>query len=300
MLQALSSMSLGLASGAPTPRSAAAELGRQVIKNSALTAKINTCPKIFCTAYITPDAPGQGGQEATVAKYPIAIVAQDNHRQFRAWRDRVKSLNPAIVLLAYIVVIEETTVPGPGHDVMRTVTDAWATYPGGYTPTVGPSHKKRRIFDPRPAHWGEKFIAACRATLDAYEYDGLFLDQCTIFPLSHPLPAIREEMAASLQRTLIRLRQALPEHLIVANCKNDWIGINGAMNENRISDFPKEARPYAGQYEPRLDMLQSRIADPGQVDTVMSHMQLAHSHGAFYSAAVDYQHVLWFDFYDRL
>ena len=104
---------------------------------------------LFCTAYITPDVPDQAGQENLVARYPLAIVPQDNRYASRRWRDSIKNLNPDICFLGYQMVMEETTSPGPGHKRLSDLKGAWSRYPWGTIPTVGPSWKRRRIFDPR-------------------------------------------------------------------------------------------------------------------------------------------------------
>ena len=82
---------------------------------------------LYCIAYITPDAPGQGGQEAAVARYPLAIVPQEDRSAFRRWRDAVRTLNPNIVLLGYQMVHEEPLTPGPGHDELRKASHSWCS-----------------------------------------------------------------------------------------------------------------------------------------------------------------------------
>ena len=91
-------------------------------------------PPLYCGALIAPDAPGQGGQEKLVAKYPLAIVPQDDRAIYRTWRNEVHRFNPEIKLLAYFDVNKRTNVPGPGHDYMLKLRDVVAHYPGGFVP----------------------------------------------------------------------------------------------------------------------------------------------------------------------
>ena len=265
-----------------------------------LVDKIGSMPRLYCVAYITPDAPGQRDQEAMVAKYPLAIVPQDDGRAFIRWRDRVKSINPDIVLLSYQMVIEETTVPGPGHRSLQKIHDSWCVYPGGYIPTVGSSHKQRRLFDPRKQAWQDGFLEASIATLSSYPYDGLFLDQCGIFVKASPIASIREEMREALQQTLIRLRQALPNILIVGNSRDSWIGLNGEMNESRLGEIQKELRLFSGHVQPRVELVMSYLNSEADTETVRRQMASAHSFDAFFAATVNTQHVLWFDAFDEV
>lgn len=257
---------------------------------------------LFCTAYITPDAPGQGGQEAVVARYPMALVPQDNSPVYRKWRDKIKTINPKIVLLGYQMVIQETRVPGPGHDKLRNARNAWSVYPGGVAPRIfdGSMREGSRIYDPRNASWRTAFLEACRATLASYPYDGLFLDMCDVVVKAHPFPWVRTEMRAALQETLRSLRNEFPSAILVGNSSQSYAGLNGEMDERRPSDMAAEFAPFAGHASPRVELYQSRLRRADDFETVAREMAMAHSYGAFYGAAVDYQHVLWFDAFDRV
>jgi len=268
----------------------------------SLAEVIQSIPRFFCTAYITPDAPGQGGQEPIVARYPIALVPQDDRGPFRRWRDRVKALNAEILLLGYQMVIEETPVPGPGHDILRKVQGAWCSYPGGMIPAVAGWGKvpRRRIFDPRRPQWRDAFFDACRATLRSYPYAGLLLDQCTVYTRAHPDSAVRAEMNSALQDAIIALREEFPEAILVGNSSFSWTGLNGEMNEGRPSALKKELSPYRSHASPRVELCHERLQRADDIDSVRRAMAVAHSHDAFFGAAVDYQHVIWFDCFDRV
>lgn len=288
----------------PTPVSAAVSAEHSSVPSGAptYTDRIRNVPRLFCVAYITPDAPGQGGQEAMVARYPLALVPQDMRPAFVQWRDRVRQINPSIMLLGYQMVIEETTVPGPGHDEMRKVRDAYCVYPGGFVPTVtvAPSTRNFRIFDPRSSEWQQRFLDACRAVLRSYPYAGLFLDNCTVYDKAHPLPSVREDMRRALQQVLLSLRAEHPGVLIVGNSSFKWRGLNGEMVEARADDVSREVVPFPGHAEPTVELVQALIGSATDTAEVARQMSVAHAHGAFFGAAVDYQHVLWPDLFEQV
>lgn len=257
-------------------------------------------PPLFCVAYITPNAPGQEGQEAMVARYPLAIVPQDNRSIFINWRNNIKSINPSILFVGYQMTIEETTVPGPGHDRLRMITNSWCKYPDGTIPTVGPSTKKRRIYDPRTEEWQKGFIESCGIVLEAYPYSGLFLDQCSVFSIAHPDASVRQEMMIALQKTLLALRNKFPGSIIIGNSRYNWDGLNGEMNEDLSESMSKELVKHPGHASPNIDMHITLLKDENDIETAKRNMNIAHSYGAFYGAAVNYQRVLWFDFFDEV
>lgn len=259
-------------------------------------------PPLFCFAYIDPSIPSHANQESIIARYPLTIVPQDVRPMYIQWRNRIKHLNPNILMLGYQMVIEETTVPGPGHEVLRSVKDSWCTYPGGYLPTVQvkPGPRNFRIYDPRKPEWQDSFLASCRATLQSYPYDGLYLDQCTVFEIAHLLPAVKAEMRQSLQVTLLRLRREFPDTILIGNSSYNWQGLNGELNEGRPEKMLEELAPFDGHAQPTMDLYESLLKDPNDIEKVKREMALAHSRGAYYSAAVDNQHVLWFDAFDEV
>jgi hypothetical protein len=277
-------------------------IGENILGFSSPEAALRI-PPLFCTAYIDPTIATQAGQEALVARYPLALVPQDIRAPFVRWKDHVKELNPKIVMLAYQIVIEETTVPGPGHDVQRRLKDkdVWCIYPGGFVPTVEvkPSPKRFRIFDPRKREWQDNFIEACRATLASYPYSGLYLDQCTVYGLAHPFPDVRAEMRQALQDALARFRQEFPSQLLVGNSSFHWRGLNGELNEGRPGDM-NELNPFEGHVLPRIQLYQSRLRHSFDIAVMKKEMAKVHSRGAFYGASVDYQHILWFDEFDEV
>lgn len=300
LLKYLISGLAGLALGSQTLQTLSAQGAGSLLAPSNL--RVDGQPPLFCIAYIDPDIPSQANQESLIARYPITLVPQDMRATHVQWRDRIKQLNPNIVMLAYLVVIEETTVPGPGHDRMRLVKDAWCVYPGGFHPTVrvGSSPRDFQIFDPRKVVWQEAFLEACRITLQSYPYDGLFLDQCTVYEKAHPFPGVKAEMRQAVQITLLRLRQEFPHKIFVGNSKYNWQGLNGELNEGRPESLSSEVAPFAGHVQPTMNFYNTILKDPNDIELVKREMALAHSLGTYYSAAVNYQHVLWFEVFDEI
>ena len=270
---------------------------------SSLTATISpplrTIAPLFCTAYIDPTRPDQAGQEAIVARYPLALVPQDVRPPFIRWKYRVKELNPSIITLGYLIVINEGFVPGPGHDKQRELANAWSVYPDGSIATVEYAKSKLRIYDPRKKEWQDNFLEACRATLNSYPYDGLFLDQCSVYAIAHPVEEVRAEMRKALQDTIAMARKEFPSHILVGNSKYHWIGLNGEMNENRPNAM-EELDRFSGHVEPRIQLYQSLLRHSYDLGVMKKEMAKAHARGAFYGAAVNYQHALWFDEFDEV
>lgn len=264
----------------------------------------NGVPPLFCLAYIDPGIKVQQGQEQQVAKYPIALVPQDSRRHHKAWRDRIKNINPDIKMLAYQMVIEETTVPGPGHDVLRSLKDSWVKYPGGFKPTVtyktAVNQRQFSIYDPRIAEWQEGFIKACDAVFSDYPYDGLFLDQCTIYGKAAINPMTRKDMFDALQEVILILREKYPHKIIVGNSRYSWQGLNGEMNESRPKDIVKESQPFTGHVTPRYELFHHYMKDHSQVDTAKAMMRLAIENNMYFGAGINAQTVRWYDFMDEV
>ena len=257
-------------------------------------------PPLFVTAYITPSAPGQGGQEALVARYPLALVPQDTRREFYTWRNKVKEINPDILLLAYQMVNEETRVPGPGHDRYRALADPFIQYPGGIEPTVGPANKQRRLFDMRKPEWRAAFLQGCKDVMRSYPYDGLFLDNCTVFTAHHPYPWVRGQIREALQDALIELRQMFPKNILIGNSRENWVGLNGEMTETRLRDIAAESAFFPGHAQPEMDLSLQRLVVATDNRSLRKGLIMSLEHGALFGAAVNYQHALWFDEFNQV
>src|SRR5207247_1377934 len=106
------------------------------------------------------------------------------------------------------------------------------------------------------------FLEACRITLQSYPYDGLFLDQCTVFEKAHPLPGVRAEMRQALQITLQRLRQEFPNTILIGNSSYNWQGLNGELDEGRPENMLAELAPFNGHTQPTKDLYNTILKDP--------------------------------------
>ncbi len=256
--------------------------------------------RLFCIAYVTPDAPGQGGQEAMVARFPLAVVPQDRRGVHLRWRDGIRELNPDIVMLGYQMTIEETTVPGPGHDVMRKVADCWASSPDGValSVAVGGPGKKRRVYDPRKRAWRENFVEACQKTLASDPFDGLFLDQCTVYDSASPDKSVREDMRAGIQEALNDLRRREPAALIVANSAFTFGAVNGELNESRPRDYARELASTSVHAQPQIELAHVIIGSDADRAALKSRLAAARNYGAYFGASRDYQHVEWYEEFD--
>ena len=213
------------------------ELAPAILK-AAVTVSGRLVPPLYTVAYVDPALPNQQGQEAVVARYPMALVSQDNRPLHRRWRDSIKAINPNIVFLAYQMTILETTSPGPGHNVLRRAQNSWVRSLWGSEVRV--EEARRRVFDPRSDEWKQAFLDACSATLLSYPYDGLFLDQCSVFAIHHPLESIRREMRVNLSEVLIELRRQHPTAILIGNSVYNFRGLNGKMSEDRKHLFAQE------------------------------------------------------------
>jgi hypothetical protein len=259
----------------------------------------NNIPPIFCIAYIDPGIKKQRGQEAIVAKYPLAIVSQDHKIQSVRWRDKVKSINPGIKLLGYQMVIEETTVPGVGHERLSKAGNSWVTYPGGWHPKVKlATDKVRRIYDPRSGEWQEAFLDGCAKTLESYPFEGLFLDQCTIFNIASLSMVTRTAMLGALRSTLLELRRRFPSKIFIGNSSYSFAGLNGELNENRDKDLPKKNKFLDAHAEPEFNLYQFYTQDIEDYHQIKMQMKLAYKYKRFFGVSSNYQKVQWFDFFD--
>ncbi|TXH36596.1 MAG: hypothetical protein E6Q98_10870 [Rhodospirillaceae bacterium] len=255
-------------------------------------------PPLYCVAYITPKIPAQAGQEKTIARYPLTLVSQATDKLSNKWRDTIKSINPDIIMLGYHDVIDQTTVPGPGHAHMSKLKDAWCVRPDGVLSATGPASKRRYIFDPRKPSFQSALVEACQIVMESYPYDGLLLDQCTIYRAAHPDAEVREEMLAALRESILKVRQALPNTILIGNSSYDFPGLNGEMLENRPSKAREEIKPFPEHTKPEINLFQLEIKNTNEIDKVKSNMALAHELGASFGCAVNYQQVLWYDFFD--
>jgi hypothetical protein len=106
-------------------------------------------------------------------------------------------------------------------------------------------------------------------------------------------------MKQALQDAVTVLRKEFPAYILVGNSSYHWRGLNGELNEGRPGDMD-ELNPFEGHVEPRMQLYQSLLRHSFDVGVMKKEMAKAHARGAFYGAAVDYQHALWFDEFDEV
>lgn len=218
----------------------------------------------FGTQYTATEA-------AIAAKYDLLIVNQATSSVARAWYDSIKVINPSIKLLAYLIVNHEPgTALGVGNDILRDA-NRWAavqqepwllTADGNIVAITLDGWKSRRLYDYRKAIWQTNFRDACSAILAAYPFDGLFFDNCTA-AWTKQSPN-NTALATSLQSALLDVRRAYPSALFLGNCTENWLGLNGEMNEGRPADL-LELSPVLGQVVPNLNCFLS-ITTPSTPD----------------------------------
>jgi hypothetical protein len=61
-----------------------------------------------------------------------------------------------------------------------------------------------------------------------------------------------------------------------------------------------ELNPFAGHQEPRMQLYQSLLRHSNDIGVMKKEMAKAHARGAFYGAAVNFQHALWFNEFDEV
>jgi hypothetical protein len=262
-------------------------------------------PPLFCTAYIDPTIAAQKNQEALVAKYPIALVPQDSRLVYQTWRDKVRNLNPSIKLMAYQQVITENIIPGPGHDILRKINNkagVWVSYPQNSNLITPTAFGGRRVYDARSKVWQDAFLDACEAAYHGDQFEGLFLDNCTIFHLSVPIPSLQQEMTDALSQTLVKLRQRLPSTVIIGNTGDHFSSLNGAMNEDRSRDVSTQGK--VRDYQAPVINLYQFITDMKNPDMtkIKAELQQCLTHQSFFglSHLNDFQHVHWPALFDEV
>lgn len=233
--------------------------------------------KFFATCYGVQHTP----EEAVIAaKYDVIAVNQNTSVVAKAWLDSVRALNPAIKIIAYLIISQEPgSAPGVGNTILMD-TNRWTAAnqdPWLITPTLDiaamqlDTWKNRRLFDYRKAVWQTACKDACRAILAAYPFDGLFFDNCTASWSKH-LSYGGAALATSLQNVLLDIRREFPSKLLIGNGVENWMGLNGEMNEGRIADLA-ELLPYVGQVVPNANVyfmgLQPTTTDQQIQDTFL-------------------------------
>ena len=244
--------------------------------------------KFFATCYGAQYTPEEAG---IAAKYDVIAVNQSTNAGAKAWFDSVRALNPSIKILAYLIVSQEPgSAPGVGNTILMDVNrwtaaqqDPWLVSPSLDIAAIQlDTWKNRRLFDYRKAVWQTAFKDACRAILAAYAFDGLFFDNCTAAWAKH-VSYGGAALTTSLQNVLLDVRREFPSKILIGNSVENWMGLNGEMNEGRLADLA-ELSPYTGQVVPNANVyymgLQPTTTD-AQIQDVFLQVK---SYGAMFGA----------------
>jgi hypothetical protein len=273
-------------------------VAREII-NKNLVTRLKAAPKLFCIAYIEPSIRDQSGQEATIARFPLVIVPQDNLSHHRAWRKRIKELNPDIVMLVYHQSNTQVTLRGPGHDRMRALGDEGLLLTRSGRPlSVRIGQRTTQVYDPRSDAWQAAHLEASQLAIQSDDYDGLFMDNFTVFSSAILTSAPLSAQLAALQDVTARMRALWPDKLLVANSRYRFDELNGEMCENRPRDWASQLAPHEGHWQPHLNLANVLLpadTDPARIGSLMTEV---HSLGGWFAASTNYQHVFWPDVFD--
>lgn len=243
--------------------------------------------RLFSTCYTITKTPEEA---AIAAKYDLLIVNQDAGASHLAWLNAVKTLKPTIKIIAYQIVSEEPgQAPGPGNTILmaRSRWDAaqqepWLmTASGDIAAFTVSGWKRKRMFDYRLPVWQSAFKDACAAVFATFPYDGMFFDNCTASWGKHQ-PA-NPSASQSLQSVLLDVRRMYPEKWFIGNGVENWLGLNGEMNEGRILDL-NELIPVSGQIVPNVNCFSFPLTPTTTDAEIQSAYNLIKPYGAWFGA----------------
>jgi Hypothetical glycosyl hydrolase family 15 len=272
-------------------------------------------PHIFAVDYIQPNQlENAQNSEAAAAKYPLVITGQTYAAPngMTTYLDRVRALNPNIVLISYLDPLLDSLPEsaGPGYDALRSLENIESAYlhdtSGNRLYTSG----KHAYFDPSSSYVRSAVLTAIKDVLAAYPFDGIFLDN---YDVQNAMvldtqgnqyhgaagevrdPADYAAKLAAMTSLAALIRAAWPNALIEANGSNAFPVLNGEMVEgsSQLSRIATQTAAIAGRVQPFVPLFMD-IPISGATDPIIdSDMTQAQSHGAWYGASVTYQSVIW-------
>lgn len=265
----------------------------------------NGMKPLYCLAYIDPENKNHKNQEEFISKYPISVIPQDNRPRYISFKQRLRELNNTQKIFGYMMLIDENGLRGPAHELVRKVNNSWLTLPGGIVPTKDiPSGniKKRRLYDPRSAEFRSRFVEACQLLVDQHDFDGIFLDNCTIYGRFASIPVLGDDLLEGLQQLITEIRTALPETILIGNTRYNFTGLNGEMNEGRPNELVKEAKPIPGQVQPYINMFHYYMKGSSKKDLLFAenYFRLALQNKCFFGTGINPQTIRWYEFFDRV
>lgn len=265
--------------------------------------------KFFQTVYNTAHTPEEA---AVAAKYDLIVVKQtpaaggSSHAAFTQWLGAVKSANPSIKILSYMIVAQEPGffAPGVGNSILMNWPsyapygqEPWLMTPAGDIAAITEGWKVRRLFDYRKPVWRDLFKQSVIAVMSSYSYDGMFFDNCTASWAKHA--PNQPALTAALQSALLDIRYLYPDKYFVGNGAENWMGLNGEMNEGRANQA-EELIPSNGQVVPNLNMyyMLATVATPDS--EIQAGWNLARSKGALFGCYDPARAVFWPPVFDAL
>lgn len=271
-------------------------------------------PHIFAIDYIQPNQLTSGqGDEPVIAKYPLVITGETYATQtpMKTHLDTVRSLNPNIVMIGYLMLLEDAlpVSSGPGYDAMRyleTIESAYLHDINGHRLYV-PGESGVAYFDPSSTDVRSAVLAAVKAVLTAYPFDGIFLDNYDVqdamvldtagyqyLGTSGQVwdPTNYAAKLAAMTSMATMIRGAFPTILIEANGDNAFPPFNGELVEGQISRVASQAAAIPGRVVPFMPLFLDQVSGP--TDTLIAtDMAEVQALGAWYGASVTYQQVIW-------
>lgn len=259
---------------------------------------------LYCLAYIDPLNKLHKNQEQFIARYPITVIPQDSQASYFQFRNRLRKLNPDQKVLAYQVVLDENELRGPGHERIRKLNNSWLELPGGVVPTInvksGGKYKEFRLYDPRDPLFRSEFVESCKTMVNKNGFDGIFLDNCTIYARFASVPFWGDELKAALQQLILEVRDALPNAILIGNSRYNWDGLNGEMNEGRPNELAQEMTSYPGHVEPAISFYHYYMKNNNDVIEAEKHLKLAIENQCFFGTGINAQTIKWYPFFDSI
>lgn len=258
--------------------------------------------RLFQTVYNVNNTPEEA---AIAAKYDMLIVKQtpiaggSSYTSFMQWLGIIKGINPGIKILSYIIVAQEPGffAPGVGNSILMNWPtyapygmEPWLMTPAGDIAAITEDWKVRRLFDYRKTVWKDLFKQSVQAIMNTYPFDGLFFDNCTASWSKH-IPN-QQALSDALQQTLLDIRYLYPGKWFIGNCVENWMGLNGEMNESRPSQS-SELEPVNGQIVPNLNCYYMGVTVSTPDNDIVAGRSLAESKGAWFGVYDPARAVFW-------
>lgn len=265
--------------------------------------------KLFQTVYNVTYTPAEA---VIAAKYSMLIVKQPplpgaSLTTLVQWITSIKAINPSCKVLTYLMTAQEPgiTAPGSGDKILMNwasyepfIEEPWLmTASGDVTAYVESVWKVRRLFDYRKPVWQSLFKSAAATILNAYQFDGIFFDNCTANWAKHA--PHNPTLAAGLQTTLLDIRRSYPDKLFIGNCSENWMGLNGEMSEGAVVN-PLVLELKNGQTYPNMNCYYAPVTISTPDADIAAKYNIAKSKDAWFGVYDATRPVFWPSVFDTL